>query len=351
MQERELTGVQERPRHREAVADAAVEVVAEHRVADRRQVHADLVGASRLELAGQQRGGDRVVELRVDPVVGPRRVGRRRRRSCAADRVATVRSARRPPPGGAPGGARPSPCRRGSRCGSTAGAPAPRRPPGVRATTSRPEVPRSRRWTSPGRSGSPTSASSGNRASSPCTSVEPEWPAPGCTTRPAGLSITMMSSSLNTTRTSMSGSGFDGLDGPDRLGQQRHLLTLDQLDRGLRDHVRRRPGPAPSRSARTASAREQPGDERDDPVDPLAGEGRGDLLGDERRRSRSSLTSRGASDSSAAGSDESSGAESSAPAPSLGRLVGSDARRLGDRAGAAGRPARCRRTPPRRRRR
>ena len=43
----------------------------------------------------------------------------------------------------------------------------------------------------PGRCGSPTSAISGNRASRPLTSVPSGLPAPGWTTSPAGLSITI----------------------------------------------------------------------------------------------------------------------------------------------------------------
>ena len=47
--EAEALGVQERPRARQRLAGAAVAVVADHRVADGRQVHADLVGAAGLE--------------------------------------------------------------------------------------------------------------------------------------------------------------------------------------------------------------------------------------------------------------------------------------------------------------
>ena len=77
---------------------------------------------------------------------------------------------------------------------------------GERATMSSPDVPLSSRCTMPGRAGSPTSAISGNRATSPCTSVPEVLPAPGCTTRPAGLSTTSTSPSSCTTSSSTVGS-------------------------------------------------------------------------------------------------------------------------------------------------
>src|SRR3954452_14323493 len=66
------------------------------------------------------------------------------------------------------------------------------------------------RCTMPGRCASPTDASSGYRASSPCTSVPVRLPAPGCTTRPAGLFSTRRSSSSWTTSTGMPGSPTRG---------------------------------------------------------------------------------------------------------------------------------------------
>ena len=74
----------------------------------------------------------------------------------ASGRSARRRGRRRPRarPTPAPGSAaRP--------CATPAGRRGRRRRPAVRATTSRPEVPLSRRWTMPGRCGSPTAASSG----------------------------------------------------------------------------------------------------------------------------------------------------------------------------------------------
>ena len=56
----------------------------------------------------------------------------------------------------------------------------------VFATTSSPDVSRSRRCTIPRRSSSPPAAT----PTSPCTSVPVSWPGAGWTTRPAGLSIT-----------------------------------------------------------------------------------------------------------------------------------------------------------------
>src|SRR5262245_48747078 len=64
--------------------------------------------------------------------------------------------------------------------------------------TRRPEVPLSSRCTMPGRRGLPTSAMVGAWARTAAARVPRAWPAPGCTTSPAGLSITMTSSSSNT---------------------------------------------------------------------------------------------------------------------------------------------------------
>ena len=85
----------------------------------------------------------------------------------------------------------------------------------VRATTSSPELPASRRCTMPGRIGSPTPASSGKRASSPLTSVPVGLPAPGWTTRPAGLSTTITSSSSWTTPNSTVGSAVGSVGARD----------------------------------------------------------------------------------------------------------------------------------------
>ena len=60
------------------------------------------------------------------------------------------------------------------------------------ATTSSPEVSRSRRWTMPARCGSPPPAA---RPRSASASVGPVWPGAGWVTRPAGLSTTIRWSS------------------------------------------------------------------------------------------------------------------------------------------------------------
>ena len=70
----------------------------------------------------------------------------------------------------------------------------------VFATTSNPLVSLSRRCTMPARG---TPASAGACASSALSSVRSGWPAPGCTTRPAGLSITISCASSCTTLSGM----------------------------------------------------------------------------------------------------------------------------------------------------
>src|SRR5579871_3271370 len=67
----------------------------------------------------------------------------------------------------------------------------------VFATTSRPEVSRSRRWIRPGRSASPGSPLS-TCASTALTSVPSTAPSAGCVTMPAGLSTTRTSASSYT---------------------------------------------------------------------------------------------------------------------------------------------------------
>ena len=69
--------------------------------------------------------------------------------------------------------------------------------PGARAsclaTTISPEVPRSSRWTMPGRISPPIPLKSCTWCSSAFTTVPPSCPAAGCTTMPAGLSTTARS--------------------------------------------------------------------------------------------------------------------------------------------------------------
>ena len=92
-----------------------------------------------------------------------------------------------------------------------AGPPARRRPRVDRATSSSPDVPLSSRCTMPGRSGSPTPAISGYRASRPCTSVPSAVAGAGVhhQARPA-CRPRARSSSAYTTGTSTSGSAVHG---------------------------------------------------------------------------------------------------------------------------------------------
>ena len=139
-----------RPRRGRVVPAAPVRAVPEDRVADRAQVHADLVGPAgarrRLE---QRRAGQPLADLeprlgRPALAVGPRRCARpggrgaRRRRTCRAP----------PGRGRAPGsGVRPrgaASSRASASCASS-----------VFATSISPDVPASSRCTMPGRSGPP----------------------------------------------------------------------------------------------------------------------------------------------------------------------------------------------------
>ena len=85
------------------------------------------------------------------------------------------------------------------------------------ATTRRPDVPLSRRWTMPGRRTPPTPERSVTWRRSALTRVPSGVPAPGWTTRPAGLSTTMICGSSWTTERGMSsGSGSAGVGGGSR---------------------------------------------------------------------------------------------------------------------------------------
>ena len=140
--------MEEHPRGREAGTTTPVPVVADDRMADRRQVDPDLVGATGLEPALAQRHVDRVGEELSDLVAGARLLaprahrhpggltGRatdrcvdeaRRRLRMAPDQrqVAPLDLAcrqhggergRRPPTSGPPGAAPTCPCRAGARC-------------------------------------------------------------------------------------------------------------------------------------------------------------------------------------------------------------------------------------------
>ena len=255
--EGEPGGVEEQPghRHRPPVA-AVVGVVAHDRVADGGEVHPDLVGAPGLERAAQQRaagvgpaldhlvagarllapladrhlrgGAGGAPERGVDqPGVGLGRTVHERQ----VDPLDVAR--RRAPTPGAAGrlrcGRRPAgPTCRGRGGGRSRGGRAPR-----------------------------PSAISGYRATSPCTSVPVTLPAPGCTTRPAGLSTTSTSSSSWTTASGTDGSAPDhraGL-GP---GIDLDLVALGEPHLARGGHRRRRRAtapPPPARRPRTGCGR------------------------------------------------------------------------------------------------
>ena len=161
---------------------AAVDAVPDDRVADRLQVHPDLVGPPGLEAGLEQREAPEVLEAaqvghRLAPVGGADRHARaapagRARRAGRSSARAGRRRARGPGSGGRPAG----------RAASAAGAGAPARsgPP-----PAGPEVSRSSRWTMPGRVGSPPPAMS--RATRPCTSVPAAVPGARVDDHPRGL--------------------------------------------------------------------------------------------------------------------------------------------------------------------
>ena len=156
MVERELGGMEERAPETERRAPSSVRAVADQRVTDGGEVHADLVGATRLQptLEASELGGRAVAPSHlvlgarrapVDDDRHPHRVG-----GVAPDRGVddAVRRVRVIPTPSRRSAARP--------CGRRTGRSATMPPRSVRATTSSPELPASRRWTMPGRSGSPT---------------------------------------------------------------------------------------------------------------------------------------------------------------------------------------------------
>ena len=137
--------------------------VAAHRMADRREVGADLVGAAGLEPHAQQRGARQRLH---DLEVGDRAAGACRCASTSTVRVAAVAADRRVDRAAAASG-RPVDERQvlALRPRARGSAPAARGgPPRTCATTSSPEVSRSRRWTIPGRSGSAPPARRGRPA-------------------------------------------------------------------------------------------------------------------------------------------------------------------------------------------
>ncbi len=157
----QFDGVQERALQLQFRAALAVHRVADERMVDRAQVDPDLVGSTGFEIALQQRQLGRAVETIEHLVLGTRRASVWRRSPSAADRCRER-----------PIGASITPC-------GAAGCPHTNaryarvawceancsisilRACWVRATTSSPELPASSRCTIPGRTCSPTPASSG----------------------------------------------------------------------------------------------------------------------------------------------------------------------------------------------
>ena len=185
-----------RERNQPPAAASAVGVVADDRMADRREMHADLMRAPGVQVRPQQVHG---IEAREPHEVRScRPSGTDDRHALSVSRVARDRlvdrdpvavevspAQRRVPPDDL---APPASPRRARRCARS-----------VLATSSSPDVSLSRRWTMPSRSSPPTSDSGPPRPLSAFTSVPLQLPGAGCTTIPAGLSTTSTSSSSNTT--------------------------------------------------------------------------------------------------------------------------------------------------------
>ena len=182
MGERDPPRVQERPREPQAsrvVPRPPVHPVAQDRVADRRQVHPDLMRAAGPRRRLQQGRGP-------GPLDGPRTASRRgARRSRPGSRARRACRARRPPrtprAPRARGRAQVSPLdvvARGTSRSSASCASS------VFATSISPDVPASRRCTIPGRSGPPTDESGTSMNSRRFTSVPERRRSVGCVTTP-----------------------------------------------------------------------------------------------------------------------------------------------------------------------
>ena len=202
MLEHQPRGVQKRPVEMgdraqvagHAPVDAAVERVADDRVADRAQVNADLVRAAGVDRDAARASAPaevlRAHDARDRFAAAPRALGRH----LLPVRPGRGRSARRcgGPPCTSPqtsamysfSTSRSWNCRASSSCAAS-----------CLATTISPDVPRSSRWTMPGRFSPPMPLRSSTWCSSALTSVPLAWPAAGWTTIPAGLSTTMRSRS------------------------------------------------------------------------------------------------------------------------------------------------------------
>ena len=125
-----------------------------------------------------------------------------RDRSSASGPAGAGRSAPRSRSGSRRGGPRPAPRRCAGPGARRSPSPSRRWARSVLATTMSPEVSRSSRCTMPGRPSAPPDRVV-PRATSAFTSVSSQWPGAGCTTRPAGLSITARCSSSKTTVSGM----------------------------------------------------------------------------------------------------------------------------------------------------
>ena len=188
-------------------------------------------------------------------------------------------------------------------CGRRTAPTAPPRAVGVRATTSSPELPASRRWTMPGPVRLADAGELGEAGQQAVDERAVGLPAPGWTTSPAGLSTTITASSAWTTsnvdvgigtgRRRASGSPPDRPRPPApsarRTLPRRGHGAVDAHAAGV-DHGRRR---------RAADV----GEQRDDAVEPLAGQrrrarvspiiGRSCRPARRRRRRPASATARG----------------------------------------------------------
>ena len=181
------------------LARLRVAVVTENRVADRSEVRSHLMGAAGFEPARHR------VSRGAEKMNGLRRVVR-------ASRTATLDHGHLHPLGRGTAERRFHKALvcfelavddrqvRRSTAGPASWATSAWRAAGVRATTNNPEVPLSKRWTIPGRSpAGPAFAISGKRRTVAAQGCPRRLPAPGWTTRPAGLSTTTRSSSAKTT--------------------------------------------------------------------------------------------------------------------------------------------------------
>ena len=202
-------------------------------------------GHRRLAVVAQHRHPLAVARMPADPPLDPEH----------------RRPAPRRCPRGARAAARPGPARRGSPRGSAARGRAPRTARASPrcaasdfATTRSPEVSLSMRWTMPGRSRPPIPDSVPPQwCRSAFTSVPSGAPGAGCTTSPAGLSMTMRSASSYTMSSGIASAAA-------RIGRgarqaHHHLGPRREPQPRVVEHRARRPRrPRPRRSAPAAAS-------------------------------------------------------------------------------------------------